>query len=47
MGSALLFLCPATVRPGQPLSPPFCRDPLQAAFPEYAGQAGQTAMPKY
>ena len=30
-----------------PVPPFFCRDPLQAAFPEDAGQAGQTAMAKY
>lgn len=36
-----------------PVPPFFCRDPLQAAFPEDAGQAGQTgqagqaAMTKY
>lgn len=42
------FFVSGTARPEQPLFPPFfCRDPLQAASPEYAEQTGQTAMTKY
>lgn len=46
-GSALLFCVRRPPGPNSPCSPFFCRDPLQAAFPEDAGQAGQTAMAKY